>query len=77
MMIYKIIRSSLVRPGGFPNNFVWSPAGLKPRAHFLKLRYVEMINQKFEKQKGKTAYEKKYRKQIKTKLLKIKKLYRG
>ena len=38
---------------------------------------LEMINQKCEKQKGKTAYEKKYRKQIKTKLLKIKKLYRG
>ena len=38
---------------------------------------LEMINQNCEKQKGKTAYEKKYRKQIKTKLLKIKKLYRG
>jgi len=38
---------------------------------------LEKISQNCEIQKGKTAYEKKYRRQIKTKLKKIQKRFRG
>lgn len=41
------------------------------------LRVLETIKQKCEKQKGLAGYDKKYRKQVKEKLRKLKKQLRG